>query len=161
LPAKHYKIRFEQWVPVPVEQVFAFFTDPRNLPKLMPPWMHGTMDSCSGGSITGVGTEIAFSYRVIPGLPFRQRWLAKIVEFEPQHHFCDEQISGPFCYWRHCHYLCPEDWDGRTGTRIVDEIKYSMGYGPLGKLIDRLFIRPQLKANFDPRQEAIVRLLVK
>ena len=160
LPNKHYKLRFEQWVPVPIEQVFAFFADPRNLPKLMPAWMHASMDSCTTGRITGSGVEIVFSYRIIPGLPYRQRWVAKVVEFESLHHFCDEQVSGPFAYWHHCHNLSREDWDGRAGTRIVDEIKYTMGYGILGRLVDRLLIRPQLKANFDPRQEAIARLLM-
>jgi ligand-binding SRPBCC domain-containing protein len=125
--------------------------------------MHARVDSSSltTHKITGTGAEIVFSFRFIPGLPFRRRWVARIVEFEALHHFCDEQIHGPFRFWRHCHSFTREDWDGRTGTRIVDEIKYSIGFGPLGRIIDRLLIRPQLKANFDPRQEAIERLLAK
>lgn len=162
MPVKHYKIRFEQWVPVPVEKTFAFFANPYNLPKLMPPWMETRVESTTYASrqITAVGGEIVFSYRIVPGFSFRQHWTAKVVEFESLHHFCDEQVSGPFAYWQHCHQITREDWDGRSGSRIVDEIKYTMGYGIIGKLVDRLLIRPQLKANFDPRQEAIARLLV-
>lgn len=160
---KTYKLRFEQWVPVPIERVFAFFVNPNNLPRIMPGWMHARVDSSSLNShrISAVGAEILFSFRVVPGLPFRRRWTAKVVDFEELHHFCDEQTAGPFTFWRHCHNFSREDWDGRTGTRIVDEITYSFGFGPLGRIVDRLFIRPQLKANFDPRQEAILRLLMK
>jgi ligand-binding SRPBCC domain-containing protein len=160
---KTYKLRFEQWVPVPIERVFAFFSNPNNLPRIIPAWMHARVDSSELRThrITSVGAEIVFSFRMIPGLPFRRRWTAKVVEFEDLHHFCDEQISGPFKSWRHCHNFIREDWDGRTGTRIIDEIAYSVGFGSLGRVIDRLLIRPQLKSNFDPRQEAILKILVK
>lgn len=129
----------------------------------MPAWMDARVDSSTLGNsrVAIAGTQIVFSFRVLPGLPFRRRWTAKIVEFESMHHFCDEQLSGPFAYWHHCHSFTREDWDGRVGTRIVDEIKYSNRFGILGRMVDRLFIRPQLKSNFDPRQEAILHLLVK
>ena len=29
-------LEFEQWVPFPVERVFAFFANPENLPRIMP-----------------------------------------------------------------------------------------------------------------------------
>ena len=30
-------LEFEQWVPFPIEHVFAFFSNPENLPRVMPP----------------------------------------------------------------------------------------------------------------------------
>jgi hypothetical protein len=36
-PRKTTAMSFEQWVPFPLERVFLFFADPRNLPRLMPP----------------------------------------------------------------------------------------------------------------------------
>ena len=32
---KH-RLEFEQWVPFPLEHVFAFFSNPENLPRIMP-----------------------------------------------------------------------------------------------------------------------------
>ena len=33
----NYRIQFEQWVAAPLEQVFPFFSNPSNLPRIMPP----------------------------------------------------------------------------------------------------------------------------
>ena len=30
-------VQFEQWVLVPIETVFLFFANPKNLPRIMPP----------------------------------------------------------------------------------------------------------------------------
>ncbi len=32
-----HRVEFEQWLPVDVEKVFRFFTNPNNLPRIMPP----------------------------------------------------------------------------------------------------------------------------
>ncbi len=39
--------RTEQWLPYPVEQVFAFFADPQNLPRLMPAWQRARIESAA------------------------------------------------------------------------------------------------------------------
>ena len=38
------KIVAEAWIPVPISKVFAFFSDPQNLPRLMPPQLHAKID---------------------------------------------------------------------------------------------------------------------
>ena len=37
----HHTFTSEQWLPYPVEPVFAFFANPENLPRLMPKWQKG------------------------------------------------------------------------------------------------------------------------
>ncbi|MDE3187644.1 MAG: hypothetical protein KGM96_09005 [Acidobacteriota bacterium] len=123
--------RFEshQWVPFPVEQVFAFFADPRNLPGLMPPELQTRIDEArlqpapappeamrpggsSGVDASGVGSEILISFRPLPWLPLRVRWRARIIEFDWGSHFKDEQVQGPFAVFRHRHGTLAEMRNG-------------------------------------------------
>jgi ligand-binding SRPBCC domain-containing protein len=38
-------VQFQQWVPFPLEQVFLFFADPENLPRIMPPSSRTRIDA--------------------------------------------------------------------------------------------------------------------
>jgi ligand-binding SRPBCC domain-containing protein len=75
---------------------------------------------------------------MLPGLPIHMNWHAMIPEFVWNDHFCDEQTSGPFHYWRHCHSVKTERRDGVNGTVVKDRVEYEMPLGPLGDLVDRI-----------------------
>jgi ligand-binding SRPBCC domain-containing protein len=166
------KSRFEseQWLPQPVEKVFAFFADPRNLPRIMPPAMDAKLMSLklvsaqTGGSGqstagAGAGSEVALSFRVFRGLPFRGKWVARIMECETNHFFTDLQVKGPFRTWHHRHEFLPQVHDGVAGTLIRDVVDYEVGFGLLGSLADRMFVRRQLQHTFAWRQKAVRELL--
>lgn len=157
-----------------MEKVFAFFADPRNLPRIMPPAMGAKLlnlkrvsleaGSRTGGlarasAVAGVGTEMTLSFRVLPGLPFRGRWVARITECEINHFFTDLQVRGPFKAWHHRHEFLPRERDGRPGTLIRDVVEYEVGFGPLGSFAERLFVRRQLRHTFAWRQKAVQALL--
>jgi len=170
------KSRFEseQWLAQPVEKVFAFFSDPYNLPRIMPPAMDAKLlnlklvspetGSRTGGhtvdaNVAGAGTEMLLSFRVLPGLPWRGRWVARITECEINHFFTDLQVKGPFKCWHHRHEFVSQARDGVPGTLIRDVVEYEVGFGPLGTLADRLFVRGQLRRTFAWRQRAVKELL--
>lgn len=166
------KSRFEseQWLPQPVEKVFAFFADPHNLPRIMPPAMDAKLLNLrlvaaglgsSGGpaSVAGAGSEMVLSFRLLPGLPFRGKWVARIMECETNHFFTDLQAKGPFKTWHHRHEFLPQVRDGVAGTLIRDVVDYEVGFGLLGSLADRLFLRRRLQHTFAWRQKAVRELL--
>jgi ligand-binding SRPBCC domain-containing protein len=139
-------LKFEQWVPFSPEQVFAFFSNPENLPRTMPA-ASGTRlisftripppESPNGTAkdlAAGVGSTIVTSSRVIPFLPVRQHWIARITEFEWNHYFADVQDQGPFRRWHHRHEFRAEIRDGVAGTLVRDEIEYEVGFGILGEI---------------------------
>jgi|SRR5579862_806713 len=110
-------LEFEQWVPFPVEQVFAFFSNPRNLPRIMPASsgtkliMLNRIPPPSGpasSEAAGVGSIIVTSFRVFPFLPNRAQWIARITEFESNDYFADVQDKGPFKSWHHRHQFLAE-----------------------------------------------------
>lgn len=152
-------------MPFPLDQVFAFFSDPQNLPRLMPAWQHGRIDSLelvpagSGplSAAAGAGSRLMFSFRPVPLSPIRLRWLALIDDFAPNKRFCDLQVAGPFSYWRHCHQFAPEEHRGSQGTRVTDVLDYA--WPALSPLIDSLGGRLQIRQIFRFRQQQTLRLL--
>jgi ligand-binding SRPBCC domain-containing protein len=159
----------EQWVPFPVDRVFAFFADPLNLPRLLPAWQDAHIDSLElqtpqGGSkshAAGRGSRILLSFRPVPLSPIRLRWLALIDEYAADHHFCDLQVTGPFRYWRHCHLVNPETHGEVAGTRVTDVVDYQWPGGSAGSAIDLLGGRLQIRQLFHYRQRRLLRLLRK
>jgi ligand-binding SRPBCC domain-containing protein len=178
-PEKHgrsmaHHAEFAQWVPFPPEQVFLFFANPENLPRIMPPASGtrverlrlvppgpppGISKVSAGNSLAGVSSEIMTSFRVAPFLPLRRIWIARITEFAWHRHFADIQVHGPFQSWTHRHELTPEVRDGVSGTLVRDRIEYEIGFGVLGAIAQTLFVQPQMKETFAYRQAVLEKLL--
>jgi ligand-binding SRPBCC domain-containing protein len=164
-------LQFEDWVPFPVTQVFAFFSNPENLPHIMPAATQTRIDKldlvpppASPESVhfrkaAGVGTVITTSFRLFPFLPVRAPWIARITEFEWNHHFADIQQRGPFKQWRHRHEFLAETRNGVSGTLVRDAIEYEFGLGPLEALANSLFIVSKMRETFAQRQQTLPRLL--
>lgn len=162
-----------QWVPYPITQVFSFFADPANLPRLMPAWQKAKVeeqtlvappiDTQSPLPFTrlaaGAGSSIRILFRPFPLSPILMRWDARIVEFEWNEHFCDEQTQGPFAYWRHCHRVTSEGRDGIEGTQIVDDLVYELPLGIFSEPAHSLIVRRQIKGIFRYRQQRLLELL--
>jgi ligand-binding SRPBCC domain-containing protein len=158
------------WLPVPVDQVFAFFCQPKNLPPLMPKWQRARIDALSlvpppapgvGLAVSGAAgknSRITLSFRPLPFSPLRMRWLALIDEFEWNRRFCDLQLTGPFRYWRHCHAVQAEERDGRQGTLVTDDVEYKLPVGPLDPAVNDLGGRAQLATLFRFRQQELRKL---
>ena len=163
------QIQFEQWVPFPVEKVFLFFANPQNLPRIMPPATATRLvrlrlvsppgAAADGPALAGVGSQIVTSFRVSPYLFVRAEWIAEITEFEWNHHFADDQRRGPFKSFHHRHELTAENRDGVSGTRVRDVITYDVGFGAVGRLADKVFVRRQMERTFTYRQQALEKLL--
>ena len=162
---------FEQWVPVPLAEVFRFFSDPRNLPRLMPPELDarlvrvhavpppGAPPGPGTALAAGPGSEIVVSIRLAPLLPLRTEWVARITSWEPMRHFADEQARGPFRRWHHRHEFEAERRGGVDGTVVRDVLDYEVGLGPIGALAERVFVDRRLRSTFEHRQRALERLL--
>jgi ligand-binding SRPBCC domain-containing protein len=140
----------EQRLEVPIDEAFAVFADARNLQAITPPWLHFRITEAPDQ--LHEGALIAYRLRV-HGLPVR--WLTRIETWEPPHRFVDRQVRGPYELWHHTH----EFEAAGGGTVIRDRVRYRIGYGPLGSLAQRLFVRRDLDRIFDFRRAAIAGLL--
>lgn len=163
-------LTFEQWVPFSVERVFEFFSNPENLPRIMPPASDTRLIvvnrvpppnppiGVTTNKTAGVGSTINTSFRIFPLLP-RAQWVARVTEFEWNRYFADVQDQGPFKHWHHRHEFAGETRDGVPGTRIRDVVDYEVGFGIFGMIADSLFVRRQMEKTFASRQQTLPRLL--
>ena len=175
----------EQWLPYPVELVFAFFSNPQNLPPLMPAWQKARIEEASfapppprpasanaatsrSSIVAGSGTCLTLSFRAFPFSPIRIPWDAEITDFVWNEQFCDVQHRGPFAYWKHCHRVCPalgqvdptHAADPSTpGTLLHDHVEYEAPLGPIGDLANTLGLRHQLASTFAFRRRRTLDLL--
>jgi ligand-binding SRPBCC domain-containing protein len=145
-----YLFRAEQFVPRPVNEVFEFFSQAGNLEKLTPEWLHFHIRSIEPTPVR-LGTLIKYSlrWRIFP-----IRWTTEIIEWNPPHGFVDVQLKGPYKLWRHEHRFAAEG----KGTRITDEVQYTLPFGIFGAIAHQLRVRKDVETIFAYRYETVERL---
>ena len=136
-----------QTVDRPIEEVFAFFSNPENLGRITPPGLGFELVS----SDTDMRSGLEIDYRIRPLLGIPLRWRTRIEAFDPPTEFSDTQLSGPYRRWEHHHTFTAID----GGTRIDDELTYELPLGPLGGVAHRLAVRSQLLEIFRHRARTI------
>jgi hypothetical protein len=127
----------------PLEEAFAFFSDPRNLEAITPPWLRFRIVSAPQQLAAGAQIDYRLSLFRIP-----IRWRSEIVDWDPPHGFTDVAQRGPFRLWIHRHELEPTP----GGTRIRDHVRYR---APLGERL----VRRRLDRIFDYRTHRLATLL--
>ena len=133
----------ELWLPRPVGEVFAFFSDAWNLDRITPPWLHFRILTPRPPQLTrGALLEYRLRWRRVP-----LRWLTEICTWEPPHWFVDRQLRGPYRHWVHEHRF--EEKDG--GTLVRDSVDYAVPGLLLEPLLYHLVVRKDVEGIFDYR----------
>jgi len=145
-----YQLHREQFVPKPRAEVFAFFSDARNLEAITPGFLNFRITT-PGSIAIAAGTLIDYRLRLF-GVPFS--WRTQIETFEPSDRFSDVQLRGPYKLWHHTH----EFFDAPGGTRMTDHVEYELPLGPMGTIAHALVIRRMLGKIFDFRRDEIAKL---
>lgn len=147
---RFHTLRRKQWIPRPLDEVFAFFCDARNLGDLTPPWL-GFRILTPGPIRLAAGTQIRYrlSWHGIP-----VTWATEIRHWEPPLRFVDVQLSGPYRLWHHTHLF--ESIDG--GTRMTDVVRYRLPFGIIGKVMHVVKVRRDVERIFDYRFQSVRKL---
>lgn len=128
------------FLPHPLETVFPFFADARNLETLTPPWLRFEIRTPLPIRMRQ-GTFIEYRLR-LHGI--RLRWQSEITVWEPPQRFVDEQRHGPYRHWIHEHTFTERN----SGTEVRDFVRYS---APGGRPVDFLFVRHDVRRIFEYR----------
>lgn len=134
------EFRYEQRLPFPIADVFAWHMRPRALERLMPPWENARVADRSGGIEDGGRVHV----RIRRG-PVTMDWRLRHTAFESGKRFRDEQESGPFASWAHNHEFEPAD-DG--GTVLRDSIEWEPPLGSAASLFAGPIVERELERLF-------------
>ncbi|MEZ5063496.1 MAG: SRPBCC family protein [bacterium] len=144
--ARH-RLERVQFIPRPREEVFAFFSDARNLERLTPEFLNFRILT-PGRIEMRPGALIDYELR-LHGLPVR--WRTRIERFEAPRTFVDLQLSGPYRLWHHTH----EFLEVAGGTQMRDAVDYELPAGPIGEIAHELWVKKQLERIFSYRWQAV------
>ena len=144
-----YILSRKQWLPRPVDDFFAFFSQPENLQVITPAWLDFRILQCP--SALTKGSLIRYRLRLHR---FPISWTTEILEWNPPYRFVDNQLSGPYQLWIHEHEFLAE----RGGTALRDRVTYALPFGVIGRLVHRVLVEPDVRRIFDFRAETLRRL---
>ena len=148
-----YTLYCEQEVNMEINKVWDFFTNIKNIEKIMPKEFCFKVTSGRSKDFHE-GKIINFNTKILPFLS--TNIISEIRNISPKKFFIDKQIFGPYKFWYHEHHFHKTNTDK---TIIVDKIKYKLYFHPFSWIIHNIFIKEKLVYIFNYRNHAIQRIL--
>ena len=138
----------EQTIPASRGMIWTYFCDPGNLNEMTPLDMNFEIITPNLARMYQ-GQLIEYRVEFIRGV--RSIWLTEIAHVREGEYFVDEQRLGPYQFWYHEHIF----QESPGGTKMIDNVTYAIGFGPLGDFLDAVWIGARLKGIFDFRAQKI------
>jgi len=144
-----------QKLPVSLGEAWSFFSNPKNLKTITPPYMGFDITSEITGDNMYAGMII--TYKVKPFLDIPLNWMTEITQVSAPYFFVDNQKSGPFKIWHHQHFFK----ELANGVEMTDIVNYSVGFGLAGRLIEKLTVEKRVNEIFDYRYKKLEEIFGK
>jgi len=129
------------------DAVFAASLDPALHVESMARYGETMVKAPDGGVFTE-GSTVTWRARHF-GVPFH---LTSVVfDIDEPHRFCDRQIKGPFKKFLHEHAFVKHP----DGTLMRDTITLRSPFGPIGALVDELFMREYMRRLISERNDVL------
>lgn len=146
---KTHHLSQDQFIKADLDTVWNFFSSPRNLNKITPPDMNFDIIDMGGSEQMFKGQII--KYNVSPFPLLRLKWITEIVDVVPKKSFVDTQRKGPFKMWHHQHTFRQV----ADGVEMTDHVSYSIPFGFLGSVINKLIVQKRVNYIFEFRRKQI------
>ena len=143
MPTLHHRFELDH----PAAEVFAWHTRPGAFERLTPPWESLRVLDRSGGIEPG-GTVTLELRRG----PVRLTWEARHTEVDEGSRFVDEQMGGPFRFWRHEHRF---EALGPDRCAVEDHVEWEAPLGSLGDTFSESYVRTSLNRLFAFRERRL------
>jgi len=144
---KIYTLTKKQFLPITLDEAWAFFSTPINLKKITPEYMGFNILTDLGDGKMYPGQIIHYIVTPVLGIPMR--WTTEITHVIDRKYFVDEQRFGPYSFWHHQHWF--REVDG--GVEMTDIVNYGIPLGFLGQIANTIFVQSKLQEIFDYREK--------
>ncbi len=145
------KLSEAQFVPRPISEVFAFFSEAKNLEAITPPWLNFHIVKVSTAEM---GNETLIDYKLkIHGVSVA--WQSKIENWDPGNRFVDRQTKGPYAKWHHTHSFT----EISGGTLVRDLVIYRLPGGKVGSLFGSALVKRDVHRIFSYRRQKLTEVL--
>lgn len=145
--AHNFTLDAEQELATPLDRLFPFFADAKNLQTLTPAFLSFEIKTPPPIVMReGALIDYRIKLRVLP-----MTWRTHIAVWEPPLCFVDEQLKGPYSLWRHEHRFVARG----ERTLVIDHVDYRV---PFGSVVNKLLVQPDLERIFTFRQAKMAEL---
>lgn len=142
-------------LPVSPDEAWAFFSSPLNLKTITPDHLGFQITSSGADQPMYPGMIISYIIRPVLGIPME--WVTEITHVREKEFFVDEQRAGPYAIWHHQHFFNAI----AGGVEMRDIVHYQVPFGPLGDMVNALFVRKEVLKIFDYRAQKMEQLFGK
>lgn len=153
--SKVYNLKKVQLISGTLDEVWDYFSNPRNLAAITPASMRFNVISAHHGNNMYPGQVI--EYYVSPVLQIPLYWMTEITHVDDRRYFVDEQRFGPYNLWHHQHHF--KEINGQV--EMTDIVHYKLPLWFLGDIAHALFVQKKLEEIFDYRYSEIDKLFTK
>lgn len=141
-------LRQEQFLPITLEEAWAFFATPVNLNRITPEDMVFEITSELPDKMY---EGLRITYRIRPLFNIPVNWETEITQIREYEFFIDEQRKGPYRLWHHEHHFRKID----GGVMMTDIVQYDIGKSFLGWIAGQWFVHKRVKQIFDFRYKML------
>ncbi len=143
---KHETFTARVELPVSAQAAYDWHLRPGAFQRMSPPWEVSRVLS-NDGVRNGGRTVIEIQFG-----PTKRQWIAEHRDVVDGVGFVDEQIDGPFAYWRHQHRVEPL---GPDRCVLEDHVDYRLPLGDLGQLFGGGIASRRLERMFEYRHSVL------
>lgn len=146
--SKIHVLRRVQLLPVSLDTVWDFFSNPANLAVITPKELNLKFTNELFGNEAYAGQVITYTVRPLLGIPFF--WMTEITHMKAKKYFVDEQRRGPYALWHHQHHFR----ETAGGVEMTDIVHYQLPFYPFGEIALPV-VKKKLQEIFDFRYQQI------
>lgn len=147
-----FQYKAEQFLPISVDEAWAFFSSPKNLATITPAELDFKILSKVNDEDIYEGMII--DYIVKPLFKIPVHWQTEICTVKKGKFFTDRQLKGPYKLWEHTH-----TFEKMTnGVLMHDIINYQLPFGFLGNIAHTVLVKKKIENIFIYRKNILEKI---